>query len=386
MKRMYNAQAESDKFGRKRENVSSSFNSQFRQRADLRHFRTPTSIINSAKERIFVSAKGGELRQQFFAAFTIAELMVAMVVLIIMLGMTGMIYKSASEAVNYNNATTELYQTAEAIRRQLQSDFDSIADGSVLIISRNDVTTGLKEVGPDGKLRFDLSGATIRSDKVLLTATGNFISLVDTNAKSNLARILYGHANPVDDPNYGDSVGPNTIVNRWIFVRKPLLYITDPGYTPPSGINLEDVVVINDDTGETVSFAEDMKLFQISQYTYCNDALGASTAIRDGGDPDIFALNCGEVKIRMLVPANDDGDGVLESGELNANATPIWLNPPDYATAHYVFFRVGSDIMPKALEFTIRLYDRDLTVTSFDEELGREHAGQTFRFVIRLSE
>ncbi len=375
MKKMYNVQAESNKFGRKRENVSSLFNPQ-------------SAIINSARGRIFVSAKGGELRQQFFPAFTIAELMVAMVVLIIMLGMTGLIYKSASEAVNHNNATTELYQTAEAIRRQLQADFNGIAKGSVLILARRDIKTGLKEVGTDGKVHFDLSGLTVRADKVLLTSAGNFTSLVDSAAKSNIARILYGHGIPVEDPNYGDSVGPNTIVNRWIFVRKPLLYI--PGYTPPSGINYEDVVVVNDDTGEPVSLAEDMKLFQTSPYTYCNDALGVSTEIKDGGDPDIFALNCGEVKIRMLVPAIDtNGNGTLDSGELKVGTTPIWLDLPDPAKAHYVYFTVGSDLMPRALEFTIRLYDRNLTVTSFDD-FGTEdtsddktHAGQTFRFVIR---
>ncbi len=310
--------------------------------------------------------------QFFFPSFTIAELMVAMVVLIIMLGMTGMIYKSASDAVNHSNATTELYQTAEAMRRQLQADISGIVQDSVLVIARVDYS-GLKEIKPDGTVV--ATGLQARADKMVVISSGDFTSFLDTSAKSNVARILYGHG--YSDSVYGEAAGNNTIVNRWIFARKLLLYI--PGYSAPSGADFdkEDVVVTDDDTGEPMTLAQDLKAFNP------NDALGASLSVGDGDDPDIFLLNCGSVRIRILVPANDDGDGILEIGELDASKPVTWL---ELQPSSYWAFRVGSDTMPRALEFTVRLYDRDLTVTSFDEDLGKEHAGKTFRFLIRIND
>ena len=310
---------------------------------------------------------------QRFRAFTIAELMVAMVVLIIMLGMTGLIYKSASEAVNHSNATTELYQTAQAMRKQLQADINGIVKDSVLVLARRDYS-GLSEVKPDGTIVS--TGLQGRADKLVIISSGNFTSFLDSSAKSNMARILYGHGYSASE--YGGPAGDNTIVNQWIFARKLLLY--KPDYLAPSGADFteEDVVVTDDDTGDPLSLAQDLK-----QFNY-NDALGISLNVGNGDDPDIFILNCGSVKIRVLVPANDDGDEILEEVELDASYPEKWLDLPPAATAQYVSFKTNSDIMPRALEFTVRLYDRNLTVTSFDEETNSIHAGQTFRFVIRL--
>lgn len=54
------------------------------------------------------------------------------------------------------------------------------------------------------------------------------------------------------------------------------------------------------------------------------------------------------------------------------------------ASLGVVCFPPNNNLWPRALEFTIRLYDPNLSVKSMDDDLGIEHGGMTFRFVVPL--
>ena len=293
------------------------------------------------------------------AAFTIAELMVAMLILIMILGMTAMVYQSSSKAMKNSNATSELYQTAEAIRKQLQYDISSITKDGYLVIGKR-TYTNLNEVNAVNQIQWsnlytgsgsDPDKTSAHADYIYFISVSQFKANMDTDAVSNIARVIYTHANSVLPLSYGESF-TTTNINRWILTRRARLFI--PNYAGVA--NPREVI--------TQSLGKELSDFP-NNFTpiLTTDINFSSLSPQDTFT--CFAANCGTFKIRYST---------------DNQQTWNYPNPDPTPTV----FPIGGIGWPTHIEFTIRLYDRNLTIKSIDKDLGREHGGQTFSFIIGI--
>jgi prepilin-type N-terminal cleavage/methylation domain-containing protein len=369
-------------------------------------------------------------------AFTLPELMVAMVILIIVLGITGAIYKSSSDAIDQTNATMELQQRAEAIKRQLQDDLASVCKDGYLILVRRD-RSDLIEVDAGGQTRFD--NLTARADQVFFWRTGKFQSFDNTTIHSSVGFVSYSHAgiNPVTNPEvdptaYGDNATDGSAVNRWLLSRLNRLYV--PGYSGST----TDTDIWNCAYGKDKRTFDNATQQGSSFFTLTlNNFLKEAPVIGDIGVDyyRVLSSGCGSVRVRFLMPTKDanhngtldanenDGDNGSSGGRVHSGDWPpddgngtsgkdiqpsrdlnIWLDLPESGSSHpscspgnilgqisncgVVCFTPGTNLWPKALEFTVRLYDQNLTIKGMDEDLAvpREHGGVTYRFIILMPE
>jgi hypothetical protein len=275
---------------------------------------------------------------------------------------------------------------------------------------------------------------TGRSDMLLFWRSGQFRSVDNAAWFSNLGFVFYGHAMfppGSNATNYGDNATDGSTINRWIFSRFNRLYIPD-NLTVGGDILSR---VIPGPRVESNIFGSDMKdlswAYQTNANTFTSNMSPWISAIPriDNITTDhyrILANTCGEVRIRFLLPTEDanhtdiieDNSTYSESDNCtlwppdNDNASleqNVWLDLPNPGTTGLscapgnmlnpltlngtplgvVCFTPGNNLWPKALEFTIRLYDQNLTVKSEDAQqtgTNRIHGGMTYTFVVPLSE
>jgi len=407
--------------------------------------------------------------------------MVAVVVLVILLGIVSMIYKSSADAVSHTNSTVSAIDKLDAFRRQVEDDLRHVCrDGYMILVRRefNDLT----EATPDGQVKFDgIDG--VRADKLIFWRTGAALRAGKSDVLSNIGMVMYGHAdfNPATASGYGQTPADGTAVNpvhvnRWAVGRRVLVHEYDSGYDHPfDGTYWGELLDAdpNDpaDQAETdvipYTFAQVMRQMRPSDPDYLfederpllrpllvtfivNSPDRGFRMYVDDPAADLYRVlldGCGSLRIRFLLPTEDyhrdgtdfgtvsiysddgssldwhdydynaddaddptgeerwdfgewppdNGDGVLDTEE-----RPIWLDlpynsscvPPGYAVPStdgiLCFSPEVRHQWPAALEFTIRLYDRELKVRSqseLDEAVdadgnGFEHGGLTYRFVV----
>lgn len=294
------------------------------------------------------------------AAFTLTELMVSVVVLILILGIVAAVYQAAGQAVRQANATSEIYQHADALRDALHKDLASLVEGGYLYLRRRNYDN-MTERDPSGKIAWTGLGTAASpwaADILAVSAAGSFKAYTSDN-QSNMAQVLYQQADNVSPPAYGDGVlQADPAVNRWVLCRRATLYVPGaPGTTRElDNRTLSDQMYFVRDnlTGSmTPILAPDLR-FDVPQQDWYT----------------VLAPQCGMFRIEYL----DD--------------TSTWRDPPAVGT---YFYRGGPNPLPQALRFTVRLYDRDLSVASYDNYTGGPigglagtHGGLTFRFVIKL--
>jgi type II secretory pathway pseudopilin PulG len=367
-------------------------------------------------------------------AFTLVELLVAATVLVILMGMVGMIYKTSSSAVNRANATTDIYQKADVLQNHLTEAANGIVRDSYLVIYGWDpadpagANKAVQEQGPGGKTLYNVTSA--RADVICFFVTGAFNSLT-TNLQANSGFLYFGHAGSVKPPEYGTSPFDTTltgplIANRWVLCR--FMHLFTPGN--------DGLASLDDNRDATISqWASQMSLgvaFAPS-YQYVRDTFfpgliqPTAPAIDFSPTPPTkeftfpyFLPNCGSFKIEFAMPASftPPGTGSISQPERDANGI-VWRDaldpnranqPPLPATTGFgnnagqinggpigaaagsrgsdqiVIFR-PTDTWPLMLRFTVRLYDRDVRVSSPDAETGgKEHGGLTFKFVVPMPE
>ena len=324
------------------------------------------------------------------AGFTMVELLVALMVMILLLGITAVIYKSASDAMTQTNASIELYQKAEIMRKRITEDIKTmVKDNGVLIVWANQISSAEEEL-PEGTKINNLTN--IRFDSICWFSVGNFKSFSPelTGLQSNAALIFYGPGLNSS----GTRIG-GTAPNKWVLTRFPGLLIDDAAATNlannpdpdlrwPTGWRTDwktDLIVNSYDANKTLTLGSGLKQININQ----DDAtpILPGTTIQNWmsnwnrlvADDDqtiyrYFLENCGRFEIRQIPP----GGGA---------STPF---PPG---SFYYFTSNNLAAWPKALEFTIRLYDRDLMIKSPDPDQTdpvnqREHGGLTFKFVVPI--
>jgi hypothetical protein len=137
---------------------------------------------------------------------TLTEMMVAVALTIAMLGITGVIFKSASEAAGKAQASNEVCQQLRALTRQLDSDFDGLRPDMPFAVLWEahcsnlgiDLQPNLGD--PDPVATSPDHARWVRYDRIVFFANGDFqvpngpLGLTNGYMSGNLARIFYGQS------------------------------------------------------------------------------------------------------------------------------------------------------------------------------------------------
>lgn len=154
--------------------------------------------------------RGG--RPGFRGGFTLTELMIAVLVLIVIILATSRIFSAASRVASLGQATSDVLQDGATIERQLRQDIAALSHEGFFAIrcvqvrndARQDPSMIASAVGaPNAPLINPLlpPDAFIRADQLMFFTTGTessqaFVASQGTNrkAQSNAACVYYGHA------------------------------------------------------------------------------------------------------------------------------------------------------------------------------------------------
>ena len=216
------------------------------------------------------------------AGFTLVELLIAVVVLLVVILAVGRIFSTAGQVTAYGQATADLLQEARAIENQMRRDFARISKEGFLAIQcievRNDVNFAssgqLLDPAKDPDYVF-------RADRLILfvdgfAATSGYVesqelsggATVTNNPHSAVSRVYYGHGvqfptgKALSDPccygdgqpltpwSFSDPFNENTLVEmqawpgggfgspivgtqpppaEWLLLRQPVLLADDGG-------------------------------------------------------------------------------------------------------------------------------------------------------------
>lgn len=254
-------------------------------------------------------------------AFTITELVVAIGAFALMLSFIGVLFNANIDAHRTAGANAEIMQNLRAITDQLDRDFSEICrDGYLLLHS-------------ESLLRREYENSdvnTFRADRLYYFSTGDFQSWFDTNVRSNIARVYFGH----DTVSLSDV---NMPASRWRLARDVMLLT--PGVTEVGDnrdLSFADFKadvngVLND---STALFDLDANLVPIDMEWDVNDARR------------LMCENVGEVFIEWTDGSEDPCNPPMINWVLeDANSTRPWLP-------------TGTE-WPKALKFTFTLYDSE---------------------------
>jgi len=137
-------------------------------------------------------------------AFTIVELLVAMSLLVILLGLSGMVFNTTVAAHRAAGASIDVSRNLRAITEQLNADFDSLQKDAPLTIWFEQQwydTDGDTIQDIDELVRFDQ--VQFFADDVFQTTKlydmdGDIMTPPDSIIYGNMARVYYGHAWDVD--------------------------------------------------------------------------------------------------------------------------------------------------------------------------------------------
>ncbi|MBN1391829.1 MAG: prepilin-type N-terminal cleavage/methylation domain-containing protein [Sedimentisphaerales bacterium] len=247
-------------------------------------------------------------------AFTILELVVAVALLAMVFAFAAAIFQVGVNSCRVASANAEIMQKLRAITDQLNADFKGLQKDGYLLLRFDQLN----------RREFENSLGTnnFRADRVYYFSTGDFQSWFDSNVRSNIARIYFGH-----DSSFSDSSVP---VNKWNLARDAVLLT--PGNSPPPGD-------CND-----LSFAE-CKVDLTGALEDPNVVLNNGVIIDIDSDPNdvrrLMCQNAGELRIEWT-------DGTITGGNLQWYGNPGTMEkwtPQNQAD------------WPEALKFTFTLYD-----------------------------
>lgn len=130
-------------------------------------------------------------------AFTLTELLVAIVVLVVVLMATSRIFSSASKVAGAGEATSNLLQTAAAIESQIRADFSHLSRDGFFVVQCVDTGTTRAD-----QLVFFTQRSTTSQQFIGSRESSAAASVASTwLAESGVARVYYGHG--VSSPNLG---------------------------------------------------------------------------------------------------------------------------------------------------------------------------------------
>ncbi len=257
--------------------------------------------------------------------FTLAEVVTAVGILVIIVGFTGVIFKSGIDAYRQSGANAEILQKLRTITTQLDRDFSHLRKDGWLEIMYFPLKNRKETDKSTNKIN-------VRMDSIYYFTTGDFQSWYDAGIRNNVARIFVGHdSSSVFDPN-------DLSLNKCRLARDVLILT-------PETLKLWDNAKLS-----FASFAQDPNAYENLGNLFVNSVPKVSP------DPyrivrTIMCENVGQLMIQWT------------RGERNADNTILWSS----AT------RLQSD-WPKALKFTFTIYDSKEIIKG----------GQTFTHIVYL--
>lgn len=258
--------------------------------------------------------------------FTLVELLIAVVVLLVVILAVGRIFSTAGQVTAYGQATADLLQEARAIENQMRRDFAQLSKEGFLAIQcievRNDVNFAesgqLLDPAKDPKFVF-------RADRLILfvdgfAATSGYVdsqelqpgSVAGNNPHSAISRVYYGHgvqfpvARPLSDPccygdgqalapwAFSDPFNENTLVEMQAWpgggFGTPIVGTQPP---PAEWLLLRQPVLLADDGGSALNYAATVR-----------NAAGSiwPDPFFDGGTQDRGSIRKGRVDIASQTP------------------------------------------------------------------------------------
>jgi prepilin-type N-terminal cleavage/methylation domain-containing protein len=368
-------------------------------------------------------------------AFTLPELMVAMVILIIILGITGSVYKSASDAISRTNSDVGITEDFSTLIRQIDTTMKNVVTDGYLVIygwDVRDATVNLEERTPDGKTVFRAGGTPdilshVRSDAICYFTTGSFQSLTAANTRSNAGWVYLGHAGTITPTNMGTSpFDTNTaanplVANRWVLSRYLLLFTPNTAGSAPGAdyrnttLGYETAQIAQTVINPAPATTRD----NFFNYWLFSAGTGTPPAINfTGATPATFPYtlpNCGSFRVEFAMPASfpnvangsnntpetDAGTGqiiwrdALQPNGVNYASTGFTPTPanglnaggitaPGTRAGNQMVIFGPNDPWPMFVRFTLRKYDENLSGTSDDPETGTKHGGMTMQYVYKL--
>ena len=150
---------------------------------------------------------------------TLVEMLVAVSILIGILLIVSVIFRSSTQASGKASGSNEIMQKARAVTRQLESDFAGLRSDMpmaiVFEVHQNDASIGGYNAPALGDP--DDTNRRVRYDRIVFFANGDF-QTIDGGMSGNMARIFYGQSDEVFaplDPFDPDNPGvPRQILTR----------------------------------------------------------------------------------------------------------------------------------------------------------------------------
>ncbi len=250
-------------------------------------------------------------------AFTLIELVTAVALLALVLAFSGIIFKVSIESYRTAAANTEIMQKLRVITEQLNADFRGLPKDGYLIL-HCEVKNRSEYQGYDAR--------DFRADRLYYFSTGDFQSWFNTNIKSNIARIYFGH----DRISLNNPVVP---VSKWSLARDVALLT--PGVTsPPLDCN-------------NISYAQ-YKANIPGTLADANSLLVNSVSVDMQLDPNnirrLMCQNVGWMQIEWT------------DGTKDPNSVLSWFPNPN-TLPYKSYWTPATTNWPKALKFTFTLYD-----------------------------
>jgi len=342
---------------------------------------------------------------------TLVEMLVAVSITVMMLMVTGIVFKSSSEASGKAAALNEMMRQVRAITRQLESDLAGLRSDMPMAIMfeahRDD---------PDDGARL------VRYDRIAFFANGDFQTM-DGGGSGNMARIFYGQA--WDMPRQpADTIDPPrkiltrrckimTAVHHWLLSPVPSAWPqnsimlaaqydnTDMECASVAFWKNEPFVkfaspYFNDDLSNIVSFVRRPNIAAVEDAIVAMSTIGGDAVQKLYMLPDVtdFRIQVGGLfgsawrwypePANMFDPSGalvnqafywnapaNPFIGPMKSFPLTANGITInW-----YSDTTLAYFTGIPNPWPSAIKFTFTLYDKD-----------RRHfpEGKTFTYVVNL--
>lgn len=299
-------------------------------------------------------------------AFTIIELVVAVGVLAMVLSFSGLIFKVSIESHRTAQAGTEIMQNLRAITNQLNQDFQGLAKEGYLIL-RSETIQNRQEYESPVVLE------SFRSDRLYYFSTGDFCSWFPPGARTNIARVYFGH----DSTSLHDTTIP---VSQWNLARDVMLITPYANVSALYDCTLYSFAELNADVDGVTNNAD--RMFYDPNLTLVPIAMGT-----DSDDARrLFCENAGELVIEWT-------DGRIYTDPIGSASSVVWFGlgqmaglgssieeqdlavPPLYYSASWRP-DVPRRLWPKAIKFTFRLYDSK----------GIIEGGRQFTHIVYLEE
>ena len=233
-------------------------------------------------------APGFATSQRRAVGFTLVELMIAVLVLVVVIVATSQIFGTVGKVTSLGQATADVLQEAAAIERQIRSDFERLAPNGVFAIRCRSIANDINFPGPLLNPALP-AAATIRADQLLFFTNGVAGTQVFAGSsgashkqQGTAARIYYGHAFQVPGADVLGAVSADAAV---AFNNSDPLFPWSQDPAPPS------LEMFNAVTGASLGDVDGTQPLA-SQWLLARQSVFLAD---DGGGTEVYLINTGGI-------------------------------------------------------------------------------------------